>query len=234
MAFALTQAGLNLFIAACLGASVGLERQWRQHLAGLRTNTLVALGAAIFITYGRAVSDADGATRIAAQVVSGIGFLGAGVIFKEGLNVRGLNTAATLWCSAAVGLLAGEGLALHGLVAAVLVIGANIVLRPLVRVINRQPMEMSEEEQHYLISIECRAARAPDIRTELVQDVGTVPELTFSQLDSAFIGETGRVEVTATVTSPKRRELALEAIVGRFADIDGVVRASWRLNPQGS
>jgi putative Mg2+ transporter-C (MgtC) family protein len=234
MAFALTQAGLNLFIAACLGASVGLERQWRQHLAGLRTNTLVALGAAIFITYGRAVSDADGATRIAAQVVSGIGFLGAGVIFKEGLNVRGLNTAATLWCSAAVGLLAGEGLALHGLVAAVLVIGANIVLRPLVRVINRQPMEMSEEEQHYLISIECRAARASDIRTELVQDVGTVPELTFSQLDSAFIGETGRVEVTATVTSPKRRELALEAIVGRFADIDGVVRASWRLNPQGS
>ena len=234
MAVALAQAGLNLFVAACLGASIGLERQWRQHLAGLRTNTLVALGAAIFITYGRAVSDADGATRIAAQVVSGIGFLGAGVIFKEGLNVRGLNTAATLWCSAAVGLLAGEGLALHGLVAAVLVIGANIVLRPLVRVINRQPMEMSEEEQHYLISIECRAARASDIRTELVQDVGTVPELTFSQLDSAFIGETGRVEVTATVTSPKRRELALEAIVGRFADIDGVVRASWRLNPQGS
>ena len=55
---ALAQAGLNLFIAACLGASIGLERQWRQHLAGLRTNTLVALGAAIFITYARAVSDA--------------------------------------------------------------------------------------------------------------------------------------------------------------------------------
>src|SRR6202012_1669267 len=170
MAFALTQAGLNLFIAACLGASVGLERQWRQHLAGLRTNTLVALGAAIFITYGRAVSDADGATRIAAQVVSGIGFLGAGVIFKEGLNVRGLNTAATLWCSAAVGLLAGEGMALHGLLAAVLVIGANGALRPLAAAINRQPMEMGEEEQHYIISIECRPARASDIRAELVQD----------------------------------------------------------------
>src|ERR1700679_3652911 len=103
MTVALAQAGSNLFIAACLGASIGLERQWRQHLAGLRTNTLVALGAAIFITYGRAVS--------------GIGFVGARVIFKEGLNVRGLNTAATLWCSPAVGLLAGEGLALYGLVA---------------------------------------------------------------------------------------------------------------------
>lgn len=234
MAVALAQAGLNLFVAACLGASIGLERQWRQHLAGLRTNTLVALGAAIFITYGRAVSDADGATRIAAQVVSGIGFLGAGVIFKEGLNVRGLNTAATLWCSAAVGLLAGEGLALHGLVAAILVIGANIGLRPLANAINRQPMEMSEEDQHYVISIECRPARASDIRAQLVQDVGTVPELRFSQLDSVFLGETRRVEVTATVTSHKRRELALEAIVGRFADMEGVVHASWRLNPQGS
>src|ERR1700759_4341176 len=152
MATSLVEAGLNLFIAACLGASIGLERQWRQHLAGLRTNTLVALGAAIYITYARAVGDHDGATRMAAQVVSGIGFLGAGVIFKEGLNVRGLNTAATLWCSAAVGLLAGEGMGLHGLVAAVLVIAANVGLRPLVNSINRRPLEMGEEEQHYVIS----------------------------------------------------------------------------------
>jgi putative Mg2+ transporter-C (MgtC) family protein len=234
MATALAQAGLNLFVAACLGAAIGLERQWRQHLAGLRTNTLVALGAAIFITYARAASDNEGATRIAAQVVSGIGFLGAGVIFKEGLNVRGLNTAATLWCSAAVGLLAGEGLALYGLLAAILVIAANTLLRPIVRAINRQPVEMSEEEQRYVISIECRAPRASEIRADLVQEVGAVPELNFSQVDSAFIAETGRVEVTATVTSHKRRELALEAIVGRFADMEGVVRASWRLNPQGS
>ena len=234
MAIALVQAGLNLLVAACLGATIGLERQWRQHLAGLRTNTLVALGAAIFITYSRAVSDEEGATRIAAQVVSGIGFLGAGVIFKEGLNVRGLNTAATLWCSAAVGLLAGEGLALYGLVAAVLVIGANVGLRPLVRAINRQPIELSEEEQHYVVSIQCRAARAADVRARLVEDVAGVPDLHFSQLDSAFIEEGGQVEVTATVTSHNRRELALEAVVGRFADMEGVIRASWRLNPQGS
>jgi len=234
MVTALAQAGLNLVIAACLGASIGLERQWRQHLAGLRTNALVALGAAIFVTYARAAGDHDGATRIAAQVVSGIGFLGAGVIFKEGLNVRGLNTAATLWCSAAVGLLAGEGEALYGLIGAVLVLGANIGLRPVVRAINRQPMEMSEEEQHYVVSLECRAAHASDIRTELVQDIGAVPELHFIQVDSAFVEETGRVEVTALVASQKRRELALEAIVSRFADGKGVIRASWRLNPQGS
>src|SRR5580693_10584995 len=169
MATALAQAGLNLFIAACLGASIGLERQWRQHLAGLRTNTLVALGAAIFITYARAAGDNEGATRIAAQVVSGIGFLGAGVIFKEGLNVRGLNTAATLWCSAGVGLIAGEGFALFGLLAALLVIGANTGLRPIVHAINRQPRDTIEEEQRYLISIDCRAADASDIRSLLVR-----------------------------------------------------------------
>jgi putative Mg2+ transporter-C (MgtC) family protein len=134
-------------------------------LAGLRTNTLVALGAAIFVAYSHAAPDGAGDTRIAAQVVSGIGFLGAGVIFKEGLNVRGLNTAATLWCSAAVGLLAGEGLALYGLMAAGFVLGANTALRPIVHAVNRQPIESTEEEQHYLVSIDCRAARASDIRS---------------------------------------------------------------------
>jgi putative Mg2+ transporter-C (MgtC) family protein len=234
MAIDLAHAGMNLLVAACLGAAIGLERQWRQRLAGLRTNTLVALGAAIFVTYSHVVSDDEGSARMAAQVVSGIGFLGAGVIFKEGLNVRGLNTAATLWCSAAVGLLAGEGFALYGLLAAVLVIGANTVLRPIVHAINRQPVDFTEEEQHYLITIDCRAARAADIRAELVNEVGGVPDLQFSELDSAFAEDTGRVEVTATVTSHKRRELALEAIVGKFSEMDGVIRAAWRLNPQAS
>ena len=77
MTMQLAHAGLNLFVAACLGAAIGLERQWRQRLAGLRTNTLVALGAAIFVTYSHVAPDGAGDTRIAAQVVSGIGFLGA-------------------------------------------------------------------------------------------------------------------------------------------------------------
>ena len=86
MTVQLAQTALNLLIAAYLGAAIGLERQWRQRLAGLRTNTLVALGAAIFVTYSHVVPDGAGDTRMAAQVISGIGFLGAGVIFKEGLK----------------------------------------------------------------------------------------------------------------------------------------------------
>jgi putative Mg2+ transporter-C (MgtC) family protein len=228
MTMQLAQAGLNLLVAACLGAVIGLERQWRQRLAGLRTNTLVALGAAIFVTYSHVVPDGVADTRIAAQVVSGIGFLGAGVIFKEGLNVRGLNTAATLWCSAAVGLLAGEGLALYGLMAAGFVLGANTALRPIVHAINRQPIDSTEEEQHYLVSIDCRAARAFDIRSLLIREFAAVPDVHFSEVDSAFIEDSGRVEVMATVTSHKRRELALETIVARLSAADGIIRANWK------
>src|SRR5580658_28648 len=101
----------NLIVALVLGAVIGVERQWRQRMAGLRTNALVSLGAALFVLFGLLMSRNPGIapTRIAAYVVSGVGFLGAGVILRDGVNVRGMNTAATIWCSSAVGVLAGGG-----------------------------------------------------------------------------------------------------------------------------
>jgi putative Mg2+ transporter-C (MgtC) family protein len=94
---------LALAVAFTLGTLIGFERQWRQRSAGLRTTTLVATGAAAFADMGLRLKGVEGATQIIAYIVSGIGFLGAGVILKDGTNIRGLNTAATLWCSAAVG-----------------------------------------------------------------------------------------------------------------------------------
>ena len=98
----------RLATALLAGAAIGAERQWHQKMAGLRTNALVALGAGGFVAFSDAVGQGD-PTRMAAQVVSAIGFLGAGVILREGINVRGLNTAATLWCSAMAGTFAGGG-----------------------------------------------------------------------------------------------------------------------------
>jgi putative Mg2+ transporter-C (MgtC) family protein len=98
MTISLDQAAFNLAVALGLSAVIGFERQWRNRLAGLRTNTLVALGAASFVIFEQLIPGESSPTRVAAQVVSGIGFLGAGLIFREGLSVRGLNTAATLWC----------------------------------------------------------------------------------------------------------------------------------------
>src|ERR1700743_560194 len=96
---------LDLLTAFALGTLIGLERQYRQRTAGLRTNVLVAIGAAAFADMGMRLLGPEGATRIIAYIVSGIGFLGAGVIMKEGTHVRGLNTAATLWSSAGAGAL---------------------------------------------------------------------------------------------------------------------------------
>jgi putative Mg2+ transporter-C (MgtC) family protein len=107
-------------------------------MAGLRTNALVSLGAAGFVVFSMAVGDSS-PTRVAAQVVSGIGFLGAGVILREGINIRGLNTAATLWCSAMVGTFAGGGQLVASVIAAAFVLLTNLFLRPLVALINRQP-----------------------------------------------------------------------------------------------
>jgi putative Mg2+ transporter-C (MgtC) family protein len=94
---------ISLFSAFVLGTLIGAERQYRQRQGGLRTNALVALGAAAFVDIGMHLNGNPGATQIIAYVVSGVGFIGAGVIMKQGGNVWGLNTAATLWCSAAVG-----------------------------------------------------------------------------------------------------------------------------------
>src|SRR5689334_9307160 len=92
---------LHALAAAAMGIAIGLERQWGQHTAGLRTNALVAFGACLFVSLPHLLGGTPSPAQLAGQVVVGVGFLGGGVIMKEGLNVRGLNTAATLWCSAA-------------------------------------------------------------------------------------------------------------------------------------
>jgi putative Mg2+ transporter-C (MgtC) family protein len=101
--------GIRMFAALFLGGVIGLERQWRQRMTGLRTNGLVAVGSAMFTMMGGLIAGDGNQGRVAAYVVSGIGFLGGGVILKDGFTIRGMNTAATLWCTAAVGTLAGLG-----------------------------------------------------------------------------------------------------------------------------
>jgi putative Mg2+ transporter-C (MgtC) family protein len=123
---------IRLLLAIAMGATVGLERQWWQRMAGTRTNALVAAGAAAFVMCGLLLdNDPSARGRIVSYVVSGVDFLGAGVIFKDGANVRGLNTAATIWCSAAIGALCGLGVLNLALVLAAGILLTNMVLRPL-------------------------------------------------------------------------------------------------------
>src|SRR5436309_7716316 len=101
---------LRLLLAAGLAAAIGVERELRQKPAGLRTNILIALGSALFVAISIAFGHAGGTPdRIAAQVVTGIGFLGGGAILRSGTSVHGMTTAATIWVNAAVGMAAGAG-----------------------------------------------------------------------------------------------------------------------------
>jgi len=176
----------RLLLASCLGALIGVERQWRQRAAGLRTNTLVCLGAAAFVDLGSTI--APGSTQIVAYVVSGVGFLGAGAIMKDGASVRGLNTAATLWCSAAVGACVGAGELLDGIFVTVLLIAINSLLRPLARYIDQRSLatlqvhtlyrlrltcakaDVAEAEFHLTHAIEDRSLALRKIRTEELED----------------------------------------------------------------
>ena len=106
----LSEVFLRLTLAAALGGAIGLEREYRRKPAGLRTNMLIALGSALLAVLSTELgTSANSPDRIAAQVVTGIGFLGAGAILRSGENVHGLTTAATIWVNAAIGMAAGLG-----------------------------------------------------------------------------------------------------------------------------
>ncbi len=122
---------LRLGAAVLGGALIGFERRWRSRGAGLRTNTLVAAGAAMFVLISHMTPSGTNPTQVTAYVVSGVGFLGAGVIISDGVSVRGINTAATLWCAAAVGALAASGFIWQAGVATAAILAINILLRPL-------------------------------------------------------------------------------------------------------
>ncbi len=224
-------AALNLFAALLCGAAIGFERQWRHRLAGLRTNTLVALGAASFVVFSAIFVDEVSPTRVAAQVVSGVGFLGAGIIFREGFNVRGLNTAATLWCSAAAGILAGAGAYAYAAMVTAMVVGVNLFLRPLAAKINQQPLAPPEGPVAYAVSIVCRGAEEAHVRALLLQGVAS-GRLRLRALDSANIEDSNRVEVSASLLADAPADAVLEQMVGRLSLEPAVTAARWRVREQ--
>src|SRR5262249_15645654 len=159
----------SLALAFLLGMLIGSERQYRQRTAGLRTNVLVSVVAAAFIDLGMRLTGNPGAVQVVAYVVSGVGFLGAGVIMKEGMNVRGLNTAATLWSSAAVGAFSGADLLAEATLLTAFILAGNTFLRLLVNFINRIPIDERAGEATYEIEVTCNAERVSAAREQLGQ-----------------------------------------------------------------
>ena len=224
MAIALTAAAVNMAVALSCGAFIGSERQVRQRMAGLRTNALVALGAAGFVIFSQLVEHDASPSRVAAQVVSGIGFLGAGIIFRDGFNVHGLNTAATLWCSAGVGLLAGVGAWPFALALTGMVVFVNLGLRPLVKFLKRHTKAGVPVTRSYRVLLSCAVDKEAAMRGLLLRCLSLgglhLQEIMVKNQDDGL-------EITALVCGEDSPELAVEQAVQRMAAETGLWRVRW-------
>ena len=223
---------VNISLAMLLGGAIGFERQWNQGMAGLRTNTLVAFGSACFVTIGVSV----GSDRVAAQLVSGIGFLGAGVILHEGPTIRGLNTAATLWCAAATGALAGAGLRIESVYAGVGVVLLNLGLRRLQAAINQRVPHPIDVETAYSIEIVCRLGNEEGVYQHLSRDGGTGLELKGVRREAAASDAQTQdnVKLVAELSSHTRLDAEVGGLVRELGLLPGVLSARWMLAGSGN
>ena len=218
----------RVLLSLSLGFAIGLERQLTGHSAGIRINVLISMGTCLFTLFPM-IYNSDQVFRVGSSIISGVGFLCSGVIFKENGSVRGMNTAATLWCTAAIGVLATTGKYPVAIIATVILIVSNLILRPFTRKIN--PVVGSEEvENEYRISITCQEDAENEIRQMLING-NTCNTLFLHNLESGdVVGE--KVEVVAEYCStgkgkPKNR--VLEEIVSNALKNIKVVSAGWEI-----
>lgn len=227
---------VRILVAIVLGAVIGLERQWRLRTAGIRTNALVAVGSALFVIVG-AVGLGEHAsadpTRVAAQVVSGIGFLGAGVILRDGFNIRGLTTAATLWCAAAVGSLSGAGMEVMAAIGCAAIVATNTLLRPVSRLVNRRTGHSDDAlsatddvPTDYVLEVLTTEKSEPRVRALVLHAVDR-PEFTLHSL-RIRPEKASRMLVVAGVSTQHAEDTGgLESAVQRLSLDPKVISSRW-------
>ena len=218
---------LNIALALVFGIVIGLERQWRQHQAGLRTNTLVALGAALFVSLSHLMDDTGSPTRIASYIVSGLGFLGGGVILRDGLTIKGMNTAATLWCTGAVGTLAGAGFLVEAACGTGAVLVVHLGLRPVSRWVEAQTKITTDVETYYRLRVTCADSEGAHIRAILMRHIGGTSRISVQGIATEDSEKEGKV-IVADVYALERNDRALEDIVARLSIEPEVTGVSWQ------
>lgn len=208
--------------AFVMGTFIGVERQIRQRNAGLRTNILVSIGAAAFtiLSYSMTTGNGD-PSRVAAQIVSGIGFLGGGLILKDGLTVRGLNTAATIWCSAACGTLSGVGLYKETAILVICVLLTHCLFRPLCALLEKRTAKV----YHYSIRAECQRNASNSIQKLIMDTLAFDQDV---QLNSLFYkGDDERVTVCCDMATLGEHKVLLDLVVSRLRSRSEVYSVGW-------
>jgi putative Mg2+ transporter-C (MgtC) family protein len=221
-------------LATVLGVAIGLERQWRSGMAGLQTMALVSMGAALYLvlgayTFGRETDP----TRVAAQIVTGIGFLGAGVIMKQGLSVTGLNTAATLWGTAAVGALAGAWMWRESVAGAAIIIAGNGFLHPLAARMDRMHFQTGRDvpPADYVVEVVCRGDAEAAVRALTIQAVSG-PGVQLKSLASTDADTPGEIGLRAEMSAARRDDTRLEDTVRVLSSEPAVRSVRWSIQNQ--
>lgn len=211
---------IRLIICFSLSILVGLERQLRHRMVGLRTNVLVCIGAFLFVYLSFGIETSD-KTRIAAQVVSGIGFLGAGVILRDGSKIKGLNTAATLWCVAAIGTLCASGLVIEATLGTLFVLLSNIILR-LFSLFIMDKVKASLKEK-YTIRINCKKDKEEKVRTNFAKIIDK-NDLVLTSFEKGEIAEEEVKLKAIIVTSTPSK---VEMVINKTSTDPGVISITW-------
>ena len=203
---------LRISLSLALGFLIGLERQLTGHPAGIRINVLICMGTSFFTLFPM-LYGSNQVFRVGSSIISGVGFLCSGVIFKDSGSVRGMNTAATLWCTAAIGILASTGMYAMAITAAGILIGSNLILRPLARKLNPIIVGDESEKQYRLLLINSNPCKT----------------LYLNHLESGdVVGD--KVEIVAEYcSSGKPKSNVLEGIVGQALAIPEVISAGWEV-----
>ena len=221
---------LRLLMAMLLGAGIGLERQIKQRSAGLTTNALVSIGACLFVLLSETIYfgniDNMDRLRVVSQIVTGIGFLGAGVIMKDGFTIHGINTAATVWCSAAVGSLCGFGMYLEGVLAAVAIVSAHLLLKPLSDFLDRRPHKYVEIKNIGIkLMVETNNSYETDVRTQIIDILQNIDNMVVNRIETSQLSKSNTAVISIEILTDYISE-ASKRIISDLSALENIRKLS--------
>ena len=232
----ITGFSLHLFAAAVFGAIIGLERQWTRHQAGILTNVIVCIGSYAFTAFSFiTLNDGVDITRVASGIVSGIGFLGAGLILREGSNVRGLNTAATVWATSAVGILCCIKNLEYAMIVALVIVVVHLVLHPVSDYISKlrkydKNDKKKNKEAYYRISVVCPEESELEVRKSIMSIIKNEPDVLLHTLESTESrSDEHNKKIRAHISTKTDNDALVENLITKVGKNEEIISAGWKV-----
>lgn len=223
---------IRLLIAAGLGILIGAERQLTKHRTGILTNVIVCVGSFAFTAFSYLAKDGSSdVTRVAAQIVSGIGFLGAGVIISDGTKIKGINSAASIWASASVGILCCLDRWWFAAMVAGTIVLAHIVIHPITEFITKKQEynkgKSDKLETFYRISIVCSEENADEIKKNIIEYFRELDDVLLRNLEMSDV-DGGNVKVRAEISTKRKNNELVEHIITHVGKHEDIISTGWK------